>query len=47
MRVKAPRGAVLHLRTSGKGARAAADALMGLVRTGFGETNEPADVQGG
>ena len=29
MRVKAPRGAVLHVRASGKGARAAAAALVG------------------
>ena len=43
MRVKAPRGAVLHVRTSGKGARAAA--LVGLVRDGFGEAmdRQPAD----
>jgi phosphotransferase system HPr-like phosphotransfer protein len=47
MRVKAPRGAILHVRTSGKGARAAADALMDLVRAGFGEANEPADLQDG
>jgi phosphocarrier protein HPr len=45
MRVKAPRGAVLHVRASGPGARAAANALMTLVRGGFGEqTNEPADL---
>jgi len=37
MRVKAPRGAVLHVRTSGAGARAAADALMALIRGGFGD----------
>ena len=37
MRVKAPCGAVLHVRASGKGARAAAAALMALVRGGFGE----------
>jgi phosphocarrier protein HPr len=45
MRVKAPRGAVLHVRASGKGARAAASALVGLVRDGFGEAmdQQPAD----
>jgi phosphocarrier protein HPr len=44
MRVKAPRGAVLHVRTSGNGARAAAAALVGLVRDGFGEAiDQPAD----
>ena len=37
MRVKAPRGAVLHVRTSGLGAGAAADALMALIRGGFGD----------
>ena len=48
MRVKAPRGAVLHVRTSGKGARAAADALMVLVRGGFGEaTDHQAELTGG
>jgi phosphocarrier protein HPr len=45
MRVKAPRGAVLHVRASGKGAAAAAAALVGLVRDGFGEAmdQQPAD----
>ena len=33
MRVKAPRGAVLHVRTSGKGAREAAAALVGWCAT--------------
>lgn len=48
MRVKAPRGAVLHVRTSGPGAEAAADALTALVRSGFGEeTNEPAGLSRG
>jgi phosphocarrier protein HPr len=48
MRVKAPRGAVLHVRASGKGARAAMDSLMSLVRSGFGEaTDHPADVRHG
>jgi hypothetical protein len=33
----------LHVRTSGKGARAAVDALMSLVRSGFGDaTDQPA-----
>ena len=48
MRVKAPRGAVLHVRTSGPDAAAAADALMALIRGGFGEeTNQPADLSHG
>ena len=45
MRVKAPLGAVLHVRASGPGATAATDALMALVRGGFGEeAPEPADL---
>lgn len=48
MRVKAPRGAVLHVRTFGTGARVAADALVALVRAGFGDqTHEPADLTHG
>jgi phosphocarrier protein len=48
MRVKAPRGAVLHVRTSGAGAQLAADALMRLVRSGFGEPqDQPTGLQGG
>jgi phosphocarrier protein HPr len=48
MRVKAPRGAILHVRTSGEGARGAADALMALVRGGFGEAmDEQADQSHG
>ena len=48
MRVKAPRGAVLHVRASGKGARGAAAALVGLVRDGFGEAmDQPADQSHG
>ena len=48
MRVKAQRGAVLHVRASGKGARAAVDALMTLVRGGFGEaTDQPVEVRHG
>ena len=44
MRVKAPRGAVLHVRASGKGSRAAVANLVGLVRDGFGEAlDQPAD----
>jgi phosphocarrier protein HPr len=44
MRVKAPRGAVLHVRASGKGSRAAVANLVGLVRDGFGEPlDQPAD----
>ena len=45
MRVKAPRGAILHVHASGRGARAAAAALMDLVRDGFGEAmvQQPAD----
>ena len=45
MRVKAPRGAVLHVRTFGPGAGAAANALMALIRGGFGDqTIQPADL---
>lgn len=40
MRVKAPRGAILHVRTFGEGAQHAANALMALIRGGFGETVE-------
>jgi phosphocarrier protein len=48
MRVKAPRGAVLHVRASGKGAHTATGALMLLVRSGFGEpADQPTDRQGG
>ncbi len=48
MRVKAPRGSVLHVRTSGNGARVALNALMSLVRSGFGEAmDQPADVRHG
>jgi phosphocarrier protein HPr len=44
MRVKAKRGAVLHVRASGKGSRAAVANLVGLVRDGFGEAlDQPAD----
>jgi phosphocarrier protein HPr len=45
MRVKASRASVLYVRASGKGARAAAAALTGLVRDGFGEAivQQPAD----
>ena len=44
MRVKAPRGAVLHVRASGAGSRAAVATLVGLVRDGFGEAlDQPAD----
>jgi phosphocarrier protein HPr len=47
MRVKAPRGAVLHVRASGKGAEAATEALMRLVRSGFGEAaDQETDLQG-
>jgi phosphocarrier protein HPr len=46
MRVKAPRGAVLHVRASGKGAWAAVATLVGLVRDGFGEAmDQPAADQ--
>jgi phosphocarrier protein len=45
MRVKAPRGAILHVRTSGPGAGAASKALMTLIRDGFGdEIVQPADL---
>ena len=40
MRVKAPRGAILHVRAFGEGAQNAANALMALIRDGFGEPVE-------
>jgi phosphocarrier protein HPr len=40
MRVKAPRGAILHVRAFGEGAQNAASALLALIRDGFGETAE-------
>jgi hypothetical protein len=48
VRVGAPPRAVLHVRASGTGARAAAAALVGLVRDGFGEAmDQPADQSHG
>jgi phosphocarrier protein HPr len=44
MRVKAPRGATLHVRTSGAGGGAAAAAILALIRAGFGEAT---DTDGG
>ena len=40
MRVKAPRGAVLHFQVSGPDARDALDALVGLVQRRFDEEGE-------
>jgi len=37
MRVRAPRGAVLHVRSTGADAGAAAQAILALIRDGFGE----------
>jgi phosphocarrier protein len=37
MRLKAPKGTVLHFRASGADARQAVDALLALVRGNFGE----------
>lgn len=37
MRVKAPKGAVLHFRTKGSDAETALNALLGLVAVKFGE----------
>jgi phosphocarrier protein HPr len=45
MRVKAPRGSILHVRTSGVDARAAAGAIIALVDAGFDEVE--ADPQPG
>jgi phosphocarrier protein HPr len=42
MRVKAPRGATLHVRTSGAGGGAAAAAILALIRAGFGEATDAA-----
>ena len=48
MRVKAARGAILHVRASGAGAQDAADAVIGLVRHGFGEAmDQPKDLERG
>jgi phosphocarrier protein HPr len=48
MRVKAPRGAVLPVRTSSPGAGAATEALMSLIRGGFGDhSHQPADLSHG
>jgi phosphocarrier protein HPr len=44
MRVKAPRGAILHVRATGDGAEAAAAAVMALVRDGFGEATRDQQV---
>lgn len=37
MRVNAPCGATVHVRSAGAGAGAAADAVLSLIRQGFGE----------
>ena len=37
MRVRAPRGAMLHVRSVGADAATAAQAILVLIRTGFGE----------
>ena len=37
MRVRAPRGAMLHVRSTGAGAGVAAQAILALIRDGFGE----------
>ena len=37
MRVRIPRGARLHIRVEGEDAAAAADAVVALVESGFGE----------
>lgn len=37
MRVKAPQGAVLHVRATGEDAPAAVNAILQLVEAGFGE----------
>jgi len=37
MRVKAPRGATVHVRTAGPDAEPALAAVLGLIRDGFGE----------
>ena len=41
MRVSAPQGAVLHVRSAGAGAVQAAEAVLSLIRDGFGEAAEP------
>ena len=39
MRVRAPQGSTLHIRTEGADAEAAASAVLALVAGGFGEEN--------
>ncbi len=41
MRISAPRGATLHVRSTGAGADRAAEAVLSLIRDGFGEAAEP------
>ncbi len=41
MRLSAPCGATLHVRSTGAGAERAAAAILSLVRDGFGEAAEP------
>ena len=48
MRVKAPKGAVMHVRSSGAGAEVAIEAVLALIRDGFGEEgNQPREASGG
>ena len=42
MRLKAPQGAVLHLRASGEGANEAAAAIIALIEARFPEAAESA-----
>ena len=39
MRVKAPRGAMVHVRTAGPDAESALAAILGLIHDGFGESD--------
>ncbi len=44
MRVIAPNGAVLHVRAIGSGAALASEALLMLIREGFGEAPSPSQA---
>lgn len=46
MRMSAPGGTVLHVRAAGAGAQAAAEAVLGLVRNGFGELTDGVAAHG-
>lgn len=47
MRVNAPHGATVHVRSAGAGAGAAAGAVLSLIRQGFGEADRPRGARHG